>query len=166
MWRQRSMLIPCQVPSSALIAKGGATFVPMTSSRVSDGPGVWARACGAWASTATRATATITVQIPINAPPFWPSLLHHGRLWVWLSAHLLCCGSARRSNQVPVCTQACECRSLAFSNGKGRNCRVVIQSINDPSTPLAYLSVLKSTICLVSAFAQYHLGNASVLPTA
>jgi hypothetical protein len=50
MCRQRSMLIPCQVPSSALIAKGGATFVPMTSSRVSEGPGVRAsvraRACG------------------------------------------------------------------------------------------------------------------------
>src|SRR5262249_12160703 len=73
---------------------------------------------------------------------------------------------AHRSNQVPVCTQTCECRSLAFSNGKGRNCRVVIQSINHPSTLLAYLSVVKSTICLVSAFAQYHLGNASVLPTA
>ena len=64
MRRQRSMLMPRQVPSSAFIAKGGATFVPMTSSRASGGPGVWARAGGAWASTAARATTTITARIP------------------------------------------------------------------------------------------------------
>jgi hypothetical protein len=36
--RKISMVMPRQVPSSAFIAKGGATFVPTTSSRVAAVP--------------------------------------------------------------------------------------------------------------------------------
>src|SRR5215472_3997139 len=42
MRRHSSMLMPCQDPSSAFIANGGATFVPTTSSRGSDAdPCTW-----------------------------------------------------------------------------------------------------------------------------
>ena len=57
------MLKPVQLPSGAFMANGGASFVPMTSSRAGDGSCVWAWTPGARVSTATDAKSRRMVRI-------------------------------------------------------------------------------------------------------
>src|ERR1700675_421918 len=61
MWRQRSMLMPDQLPSADFMAKGAASLVPITNSR-----------CGAAAASAASGVcaqhdAAISVNAPVNA---------------------------------------------------------------------------------------------------
>ena len=61
---QSSMLIPCHVPSSAFMAKGGASFVPITT------------VCFAPSSSSARAE---VVPVSTTARPASREIAHHRR---------------------------------------------------------------------------------------